>query len=134
MSDDVAYDQAAAAAGEVIAQAAADGKAAVCVAVVDRHGDLVYFARMPGAPVRGIRVAINKAYTAARWGRDTEKLKKRLLERQDDLRWFGDARFTALPGGLVLARQGTVIGALGISGRTSEEDCELGRAALQKLG
>ncbi len=134
MSGGLAYAHAERLAQRVMAAAAADGKAPVCVAVVDPHGELVHFGRMPGAPARGIRIAINKAYTAARWGRDTAALKQRLLERQDDLRWFGDARFTALPGGLVVVRDGAMIGAVGISGRTSEEDSDLARGAIDAVG
>jgi glc operon protein GlcG len=38
----------------------------VVVAVADSHGELIGFARMDGAPVSSIRIAMNKAWTAAR--------------------------------------------------------------------
>jgi hypothetical protein len=39
---------------------------AVSIAVADSHGDVICFARMDGAPVSSIRIAMNKAWTAAR--------------------------------------------------------------------
>jgi glc operon protein GlcG len=117
----------------VISRAKEDGGLPISLAIVDNHGDLVYFVRMKGAPTRSIVVAINKAYTAARWGRDTGLLKKRLLEKNDDLRWFGDDRYTGLPGGIVLKHGEKLIGAIGISGRTSEEDVDLGLLVVNKL-
>jgi glc operon protein GlcG len=133
MIDEIDLDVIVEAAQALISRAGEDGGAPVSFAVVDNHGDLAYFVRMKGAPVRSVAVAINKAYTAARWGRDTGVLKKRILEKNDDLRWFGDDRYTGLPGGLVVKRDDKVIGAIGISGRTSEEDVDLGRLVVSKL-
>ena len=51
-------------------------KAAVIV-VADSHGELILFARMDGAPVSSIRIAMNKAYTAARERSPRRKSAKR---------------------------------------------------------
>lgn len=95
----------------------------VCVAVCDPQGFLLAFARMEGAPVRSIRIAQGKAYTAARMGVSTEAVLARLKKEGIEIGYFCDPRLTALPGGSVLKDEsGTVVGALGVSGLTSAED------------
>ena len=108
-----------------------DGKPPLAVAVVDRHGDLICFARMDGAPVRTSLLAPNKAYTAARSERDTADLLKMIQDRRIDVAFFGDPRYCGLPGGLVVKDSaGLTVGGIGVSGRSSEEDHELGLIAL----
>ena len=111
--------------------AAKDGKPPIAVAIVDRHGDLIQFARMDGAPVRASILAPNKAYTAARMERNTADLLKMIQDRKIDVAFFGDARYCALPGGLVVKQGDGTIGGIGVSGRSSEEDHELGLLALK---
>ena len=50
---------------DLIVQRALEQQKAVVVAVSDAHGELIAFARMDGAPLSSIRVAANKAWTAA---------------------------------------------------------------------
>jgi uncharacterized protein GlcG (DUF336 family) len=103
--------------------AAADGGQPVVIAVADAQGDLMAFARMDGAPVRSIRIAINKAYTAARVLASTQELAVRLRDAGRDVLVYGDPAFTLFPGGTpVRTRQGQVIGAVGISGRSADDD------------
>jgi glc operon protein GlcG len=107
---------------EGLRRAAGDGGKPVVVAVADAHGDLVMLGRMDGAPVRSIRIAVNKAYTAARALTTTEELAGRLKEAGRDVLVYGDPSFTLFPGGAPIKAQEAVIGAVGISGRTAEED------------
>src|SRR5437016_12017900 len=69
-------------------------KAAV-IAVADSHGELMAFARMDGAPVSSIRIAANKAWTAARERKPTKDIgdKVRHPEKGHDIAYYGDARF-----------------------------------------
>ncbi len=100
-----------------------DGGTPIVVAVADAHGDLVAFARMDGAPVRSVRIAINKAYTAARVASTTQDLARQLRDAGRDMLVYTDPAFTAFPGGTpVRLRDGTLVGAVGISGRKPEED------------
>lgn len=105
--------------------AGTDGGKPVVVAVCDHNGDLVAFARMDGAPVRSVTIATNKAYTAARAMSTTAALAKRLNDEGRDVLVYGDPRFSLFPGGTPVRHQETVIGAVGISGRTAEEDQQL---------
>jgi len=103
--------------------AASDGGKPVVIAVTDHGGDLVAFARMDGAPLRSVRIAINKAYTAARVLASTQELAARLREGGRDVLVYGDPAFTLFPGGApVRAGAETVVGAVGISGRSAEDD------------
>ncbi len=100
-----------------------DGGKPVVIAVTDHNGDLVAFARMDGAPVRSVRLAINKAYTAARTTSTTAELARRLRDGGRDVLVYTDPAFSLFPGGTpVRLADGTTVGAVGISGRTAEED------------
>jgi glc operon protein GlcG len=104
----------------------ASGGAGV-IAVVDPYGELVAFARMDGAPVSSIRIAANKAYTAARERKTTEEIgrKARHPEKGFEIAYFGDERFVGWGGGVPLIRDGQVIGAVAISGLPQAEDIRL---------
>jgi uncharacterized protein GlcG (DUF336 family) len=103
--------------------AAGDGGQPVVIAVADAQGDLMALARMDGAPVRSVRIAMNKAYTAARVLASTQELAARLRDAGRDVLVYGDPAFTLFPGGTpVRVKDGQVIGAVGISGRSAEDD------------
>lgn len=115
--------------------ATADGGAPVVAAVCDEHGELILLKRMDGAPFRSVAIAQNKAYTAARAHVDTAALEGNLRKAGRQVTGYADPRFTDFPGGVVLkAPDGTVLGALGISGRSLDDDHQLallGRSALE---
>ena len=103
-----------------------EGKAAV-VAVADTHGELIAFARMDGVPISSIRIAQNKAWTAARERKPTKDIgeKVRHPEKGFDIAYYGDPRFVGWGGGLPVLRNGQVVGAVAVSGLPSEEDIRL---------
>ena len=109
------------------------------LAVLDAAGILVGFNRMDGASPLTARMAINKAYTAIDWRRNTKEVQERLFsgETKRDVAWFGEPRHAPIPGGVLLkAEDGTIVGALGSSGRTAEEDEEvvqIGAQAYQEI-
>ncbi len=102
------------------------GKAAV-IAVCDAHGDLIALARMDGAPLSSITIAMNKAYSAARERKPTTEIghAARNPEKGFDIGYFGDARFTGWGGGIPIWKDGRVAGALAVSGLPQVEDIEL---------
>ena len=106
---------------------------AAVVAVADPHGELIAFARMDGAPISSIRIAANKAWTAARERKSTQAIGERARhpEQGFDIAYFGDPRFVGWGGGLPIWRDGEVVGAVAVSGLSSEEDIRL--AALGGL-
>jgi len=96
------------------------------VAVVDNAGVLICFSRMDGASPITARMAVNKAYTAIQWQRDTREVQNMMKEGRD-ISWFGDPdRQAPVPGGvLIKLSDGSIAGAVGTSGRKADEDEEL---------
>jgi len=120
---DLTLERAQALVQSAMAKATQDHGRPICVAVCDERGLLLAFARMAGAPVRGVRIAQGKAYSSARMGTTTEALLARLHREQIEVGYFCDPDLTALPGGSPLKdTTGRLLGAIGVSGLTSAED------------
>lgn len=124
---------------DAMLQAAIDCKLEFAAAVVDPGGELIAMARTDGASALNSRMCVNKAYTAVKWLRDTKVLKERMFDMslgddRRDIAWFGDPRFTAVWGGILLrAPDGTVLGALGESGGSPAQDEEIGQIGARVL-
>ncbi len=102
------------------------GKAGV-IAVCDPHGELIALARMDGAPLSSITIAINKAYSAARERKPSKSIGEaaRNPEKGFDIGYFGDPRFTGWGGGVPVWMNDQVVGAVAVSGLPQLEDMEL---------
>jgi glc operon protein GlcG len=107
----------------------------IVVAVTDAHGELIAFARMDGAALPSITIAANKAWTAARAQKPTKEVgeKVRNPERGHDISYYGDARFVGWGGGLPVWKNGEVVGAIAVSGLSSEEDAQLAKLAVDAI-
>ena len=121
---------------DLIVDKASQMQKSVVVAVADSHGELIAFARMDGAPFSSIRIAANKAYTAARERKTTKEIgeKVRHPEKGHDIAYYGDSRFVGWGGGIPLWKDGVVAGAVAVSGLSSAEDIELATLALELIG
>jgi glc operon protein GlcG len=110
-----------------IVERALQMKKAAVIAVADSYGELITFARMDGAPVSSVRIAANKAWTAARERKPTKDIgeKARDPEKGIDIAYYGDPRFVGWGGGIPVWRDGEVVGAVAVSGLSSAEDIEL---------
>jgi len=118
----------------MIEEASKEPDRPMSVAVVDAWGNLISFARMDGATLLTAHLAMNKAYTAAIFGRDTSTFNKQLKEFDRDIAWHGDPRYTAIHGGVcVKLGNGIVVGAIGSSGRKEEEDEAVSLAGLKAI-
>ena len=119
---------------ELLEEMAKETGRPVSFSVVDTHADQVHFTRMDGAPERSIVLASNKAYTAARVGRDSGDFGKMMMQEHRDLSWFGDPRLTGIGGGVLIRdKQNAIIGAVGVSGRTMEDDMLLASRLAKKI-
>lgn len=105
------------------------------VAVVDAGGNLKAHVRMDTANIGSIHIAINKAYTSIAFQTQTKDLTE-ATRPTGDLYGLNDAhggRLVVFPGGIPLVRDGHVIGAIGVSTGSIEQDqtvAEAGAAAL----
>jgi uncharacterized protein GlcG (DUF336 family) len=105
------------------------------VAVVDEGGNLLAFERMANAWLGSIDISIKKAWTSRAFDIATGDLAK---HSQSGDQFFGihvsnDCKVMIFAGGLPLKRGGKVVGAVGVSGGSGEQDqsvAEAGAAAL----
>src|SRR3954454_12323263 len=105
--------------------AAAEKKAAeqgsrVVIAVVDPHGELIQMQRTPDAQIASSRVALDKARTAAIFVRPSREMEQQVTDgRLGALALHGAS---CLTGGIPLKAGDQVVGAIGTSGETPDED------------
>ena len=128
------YSEAKGATDLVVREASQMQKAA-SVAVADAHGDLICFARMDGAPVSSIQIAMNKGWTAARERKPTREIgdKVRHPEKGHDVSYYGDQKYVGWGGGLPVWKNGDVVGAVAVSGLSSDEDIALATLGVELL-
>lgn len=100
---------------------------AVSLAIVDSHGAVIAVATMDNAPSRVIKIAQAKAYTSAKMKTSTASFLKRLRDEKLELDWFCDKKFSPLPGGVPIHSDSKCLGAVGISGRSLDEDAKLAK-------
>lgn len=111
-------------------EAAAAAGALVSVAVVDGGGHLVHFQRMDGAEIAGPTLAVDKAFTAVAHRIGSHELTP-LVAPGADLAGMNSAsggRYIAFAGGLPLWDGDRVVGGVGVSGGTGEQDLAAARA------
>jgi glc operon protein GlcG len=120
---------------DVIVEKALQMRKAAVIAVADSHGELIAFARMDGAPISSVRIAANKAWTAARERKPTKDIgeKVRHPEKGHDIAYYGDPRFVGWGGGIPVWKDGEVVGAVAVSGLTSSEDIVLATLGVDLL-
>lgn len=104
----------------------------MCIAVVDESGYLVAFDRMNGAKVTSVSIAIDKAFTAA-GARNPTSFYGRVSQPQEvswGINQTNGGHFCVIAGGLPVLVDGVVIGGIGISGGTANQDEAVAHAAL----
>jgi glc operon protein GlcG len=128
------YDEAQVAVAAAIAECERRGCAAV-IAVADVFGELLALARMDGAPSNSVRIAANKAFTAAQTKSASKTIgaAARHPETGFDLAYFGDPRFIGWGGGLPVECNGVCVGSVALSGLPESEDIEIAAIAVAAL-
>jgi glc operon protein GlcG len=130
----IGYQAADRAVAAAVQRARVEG-VAVCVAVADPGGNLVAFARMDGAPLLSAQIAQDKAYTVAAFnGVPTGE-------------WYGmisgepallhgivhTARLVVFGGGVPVLDGGRLVGAVGVSGGSAEQDVLVATAGAEAV-
>ncbi|WP_418284385.1 GlcG/HbpS family heme-binding protein [Halorubrum sp. DTA46] len=123
---------------EVIAAAeeeAAGIDVPMCIAVMDEGANLVGFHRMDGALLGSVDIAQNKAYSSVSLKLDTETINE---ESQPGASLYGigntnGGRIVTFGGGFPLADDGTVVGGVGVSGGSVDEDMEVAQAGVERF-
>jgi len=101
----------------------------VVIAVVDPWGELVALARTPGAQAASSRVAVDKARTAAIFVRPSREMEEQVTAGRIGALALNGA--SCLIGGIPLVVDGEVVGAVGTSGETPDEDESVSLVAAQ---
>lgn len=102
------------------------------VAVVDTGGNLVAHIRMDDAWIGSVNISINKAFTARAFNISTKELGE---NSQPGQQFYGiqdsnHGRVMIFAGGIPLKRDGKVVGAVGVSGGSGEQDQSVAEAAV----
>ena len=102
------------------------------IAVMDAGRNLVAFHRMDGAWVASTDIAIDKAFTSAGRGLTTRKIGEMAQPGQPlfGINTTNGGRIVIFAGGVPLMRDGEVVGAVGVSGGTPDEDHEVAEAGV----
>ncbi len=102
----------------------------VAIAIVDDAGNLIAYAKTGQLRLFSRR----KAYTAAVMGTDTGENGKKLKEQGRSISELGDLDLTAHQGGLVIKRDGVILGGIGVGGYDGGHlDEALARVGLEVL-
>ena len=105
----------------------------VAVAVVDNAGHLVAFEKMDNTQTASVEVAQDKAVSAAIYRRSTKVVQDGLAGGGAGLRLLALRGMSPVEGGLVLTIDGKIVGGIGVSGVTSEQDGVAAKAGADAL-
>lgn len=104
----------------------------VAIAIVDEAGDLIALHKIDDTQAGSIDIAIGKARTSARMKRPTKALEEAIAGGRHAL--LGVEGIMPLEGGVPITVDGRIIGAVGVSGVTSQQDAQVAMAGIAALG
>src|SRR5262245_52462090 len=110
---------------------ARENKWNVCIAIVDDGGHLIYFQRMDGTQTGSVNVSQRKAQTAIGFKRPSKVFEEGVTSGRNALIALPGA--VPLEGGVPLAVDGEMVGAIGISGVTAQQDGMIAQAGADAL-
>lgn len=105
----------------------------MAVAIVDPSGNLVYYEKMDNTQLGSSDVCISKARSAARFKRPTKAFQDALATGGAALRLLRLEGAMPVEGGIPLLVEGKIVGAIGVSGDTSEHDAQCAQAGVDAL-
>jgi uncharacterized protein GlcG (DUF336 family) len=116
-------------------QKAAEIKKPMNIAVVDEGGNLVSHARMDGAWIGSIDISINKAFTSRAFDISTKELAQYSQSGEQFFRIHvsNHGRVMVFAGGIPLKRAGKVVGGVGVSGGSGEQDQAVAEAGAKEF-
>ena len=128
--------QTQAAMNAMIAKATQEQNRPVAMAIVDDAGNLLSYARMDNCRPNPQTFATRKAYTAALSGVDSAVYAERLKSQGRSVSDMGNPNLVSAQGAVVITdpASGAVLGAIGVSGLSAQEDEDLSRLGVQSLG
>jgi len=117
----ISLDSAQKAAAAAIAEALKNGWL-MAIAITDPSGELVYFAKMDGTQTGSVNVSIAKSRSAALFKRPTKVFQDMLASGGAGVRVLALERAVPIEGGVPLVINGEIVGGIGASGGSSDQD------------
>ena len=105
----------------------------VVITIVDSGGNLVMLSRLDNAQWGSIEVAKDKARSAVAFRRPTKVFQDLIAQGGANLRLLNLSGASMLEGGIPIVIEGKVVGAVGVSGVTSQQDAQIGQAGIDSL-
>lgn len=105
----------------------------IAVAICGPEGELISFLRMDGASPAASRIAQNKAYTSACDRKSTREMGEFMQGNNRPPAYWGDEKITGFGGGLAIIVDEKIIGGIGVSGLSEEEDERIGNVAIKSV-
>ncbi|MFT5720833.1 MAG: hypothetical protein ACI9W6_001133 [Motiliproteus sp.] len=107
----------------------------MCIAVTDDSGTLIAFERMDGGKVTSVTIAQNKAFTASAGRKATHEVNAACVPGN---LLFGihtsfDGKFSVVGGGLPIIIGGEIVGGIGLSAGTPQQDISCAQAGIDHL-
>jgi uncharacterized protein GlcG (DUF336 family) len=100
----------------------------VAVAIVDPSGNLVYYEKMDNTQLGSANISVDKARSAALFKRPTKAFQDALAKGGENLRVLRLQGTIPVEGGFPLLLDGKIVGGIGVSGATSEQDAQCAKA------
>jgi uncharacterized protein GlcG (DUF336 family) len=105
----------------------------VVISIVDTGGQLVAMQRLDNTQFGSIDVARDKAYSAVAFRRPTKAFQDAVAQGGENLRILKIGGASPLEGGIPIVVDGKIIGGVGVSGVTSQQDAQIARAGIDAL-
>jgi glc operon protein GlcG len=105
----------------------------VVIAILDPGGNIVMLSRLDGAQWGSIDVARDKARSAVAFKRPTKVFQDLIAQGGANLRLLQLSGASVLEGGIPIVADGKIIGGVGVSGVTSQQDAQIGQAGIDSL-
>jgi uncharacterized protein GlcG (DUF336 family) len=107
----------------------------MCIAVCDESGHLVRFERMDGGKVSSISIAIDKAFTSAVARHETHFYNRLCVPGSQTfgIHVSNEGHFSIIGGGLPVKVEGEIVGGIGLSSGTAEQDLDCAEASVRQF-
>ena len=105
----------------------------VVIAILDSGGNLVMLSRLDGAQFGSTDVARDKAYSAVAFRRPSKAFQDLIAQGGANLRLLNLHGASMLEGGIPIVVGGKIVGGIGVSGVTSQQDAQIAQAGVDAL-
>jgi glc operon protein GlcG len=105
----------------------------MAIAIVAPDGTLIYYEKMDNTQLGSAKVAVDKARSAALFKRPTKAFQDRVASGGPGLSILGLEGAVPVEGGIPLMSDGHIVGAIGVSGDTSDHDALCAQAGVDTL-